>query len=230
MEKEKIRILIACEESQAITKAFRERGFVCYSCDLYTCSGGHPEWHINGDALPLITCGSHEFYTQDGVLHNEPMWDLVIAHPPCTYLTCTGNRWFDVSVYGEKAIKRWHDRKEAIDFFMKFTEIKCRWAIENPVGCMSTVYRTPDMYIQPYYFGDPNRKKTCLWVNGLPTLRKTNVVKPNIVPCGYGTMDKDYYDSFSLPPVERSKVRSKTFKGIADAIAQQWGDYLIKEC
>ena len=217
-------VLIACEESQAVCKAFRERGHEAYSCDIVDCSGGHPEWHIKWDALSVIN-GKCSFLTQDESIHRiDSKWDLLVAHPPCTYLTVTGNRWFDVEKYGEKAIQR--ERIDAEKFFLEFANAECeRIAIENPVGIMSTVYRKPDQIIQPYMFGDPFEKKTCLWLKNLPKLQKTDEVEPpprREFKSGK-TMPAWYADAFSLPKEERAKLRSKTFPGIAKAMAEQWG-------
>lgn len=145
-----MKVLIACEESQTVCKAFREKGHEAYSCDIVECSGGHPEWHIMQDVLPLIN-GNCEFYTCDGIHHViDGKWDLLIAHPPCTYLTVTGNRWFNVERYGEKAIQRAKDREEAVEFFMVFANADCdHICIENPVGTMSTRWRKADQIIQP---------------------------------------------------------------------------------
>ena len=174
-----MKVLIACEESQRVCAAFRELGHEAYSCDIVECSGGHPEWHIQGDCLPLIN-GNCEFETIDGEKHViEGKWDLIIAHPPCTFLTCTGNRWFNVERYGEKALKRIEDREEAVKFFMAFVNADCdKIAIENPVGVMSTRYRKPNQIIQPWMFGDAVEKKTCLWLKGLENLKPTDVVEP----------------------------------------------------
>lgn len=221
-----MKVLVACEESQAVCKAFRAKGNEAYSCDIQPCSGGHPEWHILGDVLPLLN-GKCEFTTCDGELHFiSDKWDLIIAHPPCTYLTVTGNRWFNVGRYGERAIQREKNRLNAVDFFMKFVNAVCsKIAIENPIGCMSTVYRKPDQIIQPYYFGDPERKSTCLWLKGLQPLQAINVVKPNIINYknGKSTDSPWHMETMKLPPSERSKARSKTFPGIAAAMADQWG-------
>lgn len=220
-----MKILVACEESQRVCIAFRERGHEAYSCDLQECSGGHPEWHIMCDALKILR-GGCEFTTMDGTRHSiDGRWDLIIAHPPCTYLTVTGNRWFNVEKYGEKAIQRYKDREEAVDFFMAFANADCeRIAIENPIGIMSKRYRKPDQIIQPYWFGNPARKATCLWLKGLPNLTPTNVVEPSLkqytkksgqtatFSADYGSGDKNH-----------SKRRSKTYFGIARAFAEQWG-------
>lgn len=222
-----MKVLIACEESQAVCKAFRENGHEAYSADLQECSGGHPEWHINCDCLPLLN-GNTRFVTEDGVLHEiKGKWDLIIAHPPCTYLTVTGNRWFNVDRYGEKAIQRLKDRNKAISFFLRFAMADCdRIAIENPVGIISSVWRKPDCIIQPYQFGDPFEKKTCLWLKGLPVLVPTNVVKPPERKkfASGKTMPAWYADAFKLPKEERAKLRSKTFEGVAQAMADQWGE------
>ena len=161
-------VLIACEESQAVCKAFREKGHEAYSCDIIECSGGHPEWHIMQDVIPLLD-GNCKFETTDGITHYiEGKWDMIIAFPPCTFLTVTGNRWFNVEKYGEKAIQRMKDREQAIDFFMQFVNAHCeRIAIENPIGGMSTRYRKPDQIIQPYEYGHHARKATCLWLKNL---------------------------------------------------------------
>ena len=224
-----INVLIACEESQAVCKAFRRRGFNAYSCDIQYCSGGCPEWHIQEDVTQLLN-GKQHFVTLDGAYHVVDEWDLIIAHPPCTYLTVTGNRWFNVERYGERALKRINERKKAIVFFMMFTNAKCKHiAIENPVGVMSTEWRKPEQIIQPYYFGEPFEKKTCLWLMGLPLLRSTNVVnpEPRIYFKSGKSMPAWYCKASNKSPSERSKERSKTFPGIAAAMAKQWGDYLI---
>ena len=158
-----MRVLVACEESQEVCKAFRARGHEAYSADLQECSGGHPEWHIQGDVLPLLD-GNCSFFTGGGQwTFIDGQWDLIIAHPPCTYLTVTGNRWFDVEKYGKKAEQRWRDRVDGAVLFMRFVSANCqRIAIENPVGIMGRAYRQADQTIQPYQFGDPFEKLTCL--------------------------------------------------------------------
>ncbi len=227
-----MKVLIACEESQRITIEMRKLGNECYSCDIDEPSGGHPEWHINQDVLPLLN-GNCEFTTMDGVFHKiEGEWDLIIVHPPCTYLTVSGNRWFNVEKYGDKARERMCLREEAYDFFMKFVNAKCvRIAIENPVGYMNTHYRKPDQIIQPYQFGDPERKTTCLWLKNLPKLIPTDIVNPNITNSttghsGYSSwhMDMQYIGKSKK---EHSKMRSKTFPGIAKAIAEQWDNLTL---
>lgn len=221
-----MKVLVACEESQRVCSAFRERGHFAFSCDIQECSGGHPEWHIKGDVLPLLN-GNCTFRTQDGVEWElKDRWDLIIAHPPCTHLTVTGNRWFNVEKYGDKAIQRMKDREEAIKFFMAFVSADCdKVAIENPVGVISRYWRKPDQIIQPYMFGDSAEKKTCLWLKGVEPLKPTNeVAPPERVRFESGkTMPKWYADAWHLPKEERSRLRSQTFPGIAKAMAEQWG-------
>ena len=205
-----MKVLVACEESQEVCKAFREKGHEAYSCDIIECSGGHPEWHLQQDVLPLL----------------KEKWDMIIAFPPCTYLTVTGNRWFNIDRYGEKAIQRHKDRKEAIDFFMAFANADCeRIAIENPVGIMSSEWRKPNQIINPWQFGDAFEKKTCLWLKGLPELTPTNIVEiPPRKKFDSGKSVPSWYaESWHLPKEERAKLRSKTFPGIARAMAEQWG-------
>lgn len=221
-----MKILVACEESQAVTIEFRKLGHEAYSCDIIECSGGHPEWHIMQDVLPLLD-GNCKFETVDGKCHDiDGKWDMIIAFPPCTYLTVTGNRWFDIERYGEKAKQRIKNREDAIKFFMMFAKADCeRIAIENPIGTMSTAWRKPDQIIHPYMFGDPERKSTCLWLKGLPTLKPTNIVEPKIIKYknGKGTDSHWHMNTMGLPSDERAKMRSKTFPGIAKAMAEQWG-------
>lgn len=222
-------VLVACEESQVVCKAFRERGHRAYSCDIQECSGGHPEWHIQGDVLPILG-GRCDVITMDGEVHTiRDRWDLIIAHPPCTHLTVTGNRWFDVQKYGDKALERYKDRYKSIVFFMYFVCADCdRIAIENPVGIMGTALRSADQIIQPWQFGHPTVKKTCLWLKGLPPLTPTDIVKVDasdvyeyVAKNGHIKHDSRNRSRCSL--ADRSKHRSKTFPGIAQAMAEQWG-------
>ena len=219
-----MKVLIACEESQIVCKAFRERGHEAYSCDIQEPSGGHPEWHIHGDAIAALDGGV--ITTMDGKQHDVCKWDLLIAHPPCTYLTVTGNRWFNEERYGDKARQRKELRNEAANFFMSFINADVdKIAVENPIGYMSTVYQKPSQIIHPYMFGDPARKATCLWLKGLPKLTPTDMVEPVIIHYqnGNGTDNPWHMDTLKLPPNERAKARSKTFPGIAAAMAEQWG-------
>ena len=221
-------VLIACEESQEVCKAFRAKGHQAFSCDILDCSGGFPEWHIKDDVLNVIN-GYVRFKTCDGVIHHNVYyfpWDLIIAFPPCTYLTVTGNRWFNIDKYGLKACERWNERSKAIKFFKVFTSCNCdKVAIENPIGVMSTEYSKPDQIIHPYMFGDPERKSTCLWLKNLNKLIPTNIVKPNIIKYknGKGTDSPWHMNTMGLPKDERARLRSKTFSGIANAMANQWG-------
>lgn len=206
-----MKILVACEESQRVCIAFREKGHEAYSCDIEPCSGGHPEWHIQDDVLK----------------HLGDNWDLVIAHPPCTYLTVAANKYYNVEKYGDKAKIRLYERQKAIEFFMEFVGqlFYCdKVAIENPIGIMSTYYKKPTQIIQPYQFGHRERKATCLWLKGLPPLQPTNIVEPDIIKHPSGKTDSRlHFETFKLPAKERSKMRSKTFEGIAKAMAEQWG-------
>ena len=217
-----MRVLVACEESQRVCIAFRERGHEAYSCDIQDCSGGHPEWHIKGDALEVIRGGT--VTTCDGLRHDIGKWGLLIAHPPCTYLTLAGNKWFKPE-FADRFPDRQKQRKDAVDFFMSIANADCsRIAIENPVGIMSSQWRKPDQYIEPYMFGDPEKKKTGLWLKGLPLLKPTNIVEPMIIHCKSGANEPRWHmETMHLPKEERSRVRSQTFIGIAKAMAEQWG-------
>jgi hypothetical protein len=196
----KLRVLIACEESQFVTKAFRERGHEAFSCDILPTSGSNPEWHIQGDVFYALF-RAHENDSIWYPIH----WDLVIAFPPCTDLAVSGARHF--------AEKKADGRQEkAIRFFMNFTGLECKWAIENPVGIMSTHYRKPDQIIQPWQFGHGETKATCLWLHGLPKLVPTNIVE--------GREQRIWKMG---PSPERAKMRSKTYEGVAKAMAEQWG-------
>lgn len=225
------KVLIACEESQAVCIAFREIGIETYSCDIQNCSGGHPEWHIIGDVL-LILNGRCSFNTEDGEEHSvDDRWDLIVAHPPCTRLCNSGQRWlyWGAEEYQEKKRK---EQKEAIDFFMKFVNADCdKIAIENPMGIMSTLYKKPSCTYNPYDFeGETECKKTCLWLKGLPPLRGT---RQTPLPKEERTNGiwKAHFDGKKLAwndPIT-AKYRSKTPVGVAKAIAQQYGKILLDE-
>lgn len=228
---DELKVLVACEESQRVCIEFCKLGHEAYSCDIEPCSGRHEEWHIQADVLPILN-GNCEFQTVDGTIHRiDGKWDMIIAFPPCTYLTVTGNRWFNVERYGEKAIQRHESRKEAIKFFMTFVNAGCeKIAIENPIGVMSTEYRKPNQIIQPYMFGDKARKATCLWLKGLNELQPTEIVDcGEIYLGGYSEnasanwAEKDGKILRWNDP-ETAKIRSKTFPGIAKAMAEQWGE------
>lgn len=192
-----MRVLVACEESQAVTKELRRLGHEAFSCDIEPCSGGHPEWHLQEDVTPLL----------------KQRWDMIIAFPPCTHLAVSGAAWFEQ--------KRKDGRQQAaIDFFMLFVNAECeRIAIENPVGIMSTIYKKPSQIVQPYEYGHMEQKKTCLWLKGLPLLQPTNNVYAQMTELPKNKRERLHY----LPPSpERAKLRSKTFPGIAKAMAEQW--------
>lgn len=198
------RVLVACEESQAVTSRLRRQGIEAYSCDLLPTSGNHPEWHIQADALEVV----------------KMEWDAVIAFPPCTHLSVAGARVFDAKIRDGRQYM-------GIGFFLAFTALDHvkHVAIENPIGIMSKIYRKPDQIIQPYEYGDPHEKKTCIWLKNLPLLQPTEIVEPE--PRNYASNGNNMpgwcYETSKLPPTQRSKARSKTFKGIADAMAKQWG-------
>lgn len=196
-----MKILVACEESQAVTIELRALGHEAYSCDIIECSGGHPEWHLQQDVVPLL----------------REKWDMIIAFPPCTHLAVSGVRHFKEKIADGR-------QQEGIDFFMLFANAECeKIAIENPVGIMSSKWKKPNQIINPYQFGDRFKKKTCLWLKGLPLLESTNIVNPEedfIYPNG------KRFPSWMMPKgvtkEERSKIRSKTFPGVAKAMAEQW--------
>lgn len=211
-------VLLACEESQRVCKEFRRLGHSAFSCDIIECSGGHPEWHIKQDVLPLLN-GNCEFMCEDGQIHSiKGKWDLIIAFPPCTHLAVSGSRWF---TEGKKPIELQY---EARDFFMKFANADCeKIAIENPVGRMSTYWRKPDQIINPWQFGDTTNKKTCLWLIGLPLLEETDVV-PQEKRTNEIWLSQFNGKSVAWGSDECKKLRSKTFSGIARAMAEQWGN------
>lgn len=238
-----MKVLVACEESQAVCKAFREKGHEAYSCDIIECSGGHPEWHIQGDVLPLLkrqdngNNGWHHlfFTTVDGVEHSVEKWDLIIAFPPCTHLAVSGARHFEK----KRADGR---QREGIEFFCQFLNADCeKIVIENPIGIISGDYipkwfpdlaekydlpRKQSQIIQPYEYGHPCKKSTCLWLKELPLLQSTEIVEPDLVSytCKSGknvTFSRHMVQGFENG--ERAKSRSKTFEGVAKAMAEQWG-------
>lgn len=201
-----MRVLIACEESQAVCIEFRKLGHEAFSCDIQPCSGDHPEWHIHGDVMNVLR---HDII--------RPEWDMVIAFPPCTDLAVSGARYFKQ----KQADGR---QQQSILFFEFFTHLKNRYvAIENPIGIMSSLYRKPDQIIQPWQFGHPESKSTCLWLNHrLPLLKPTDILTMpesgrwgNQTPSGQNRLG---------PSADRAKLRSKTYPGIAKAMAEQWGN------
>jgi hypothetical protein len=214
----KMNILIACEESQTITKEFRKLGYNAFSCDLLDCSGGHPEWHIKKDAIEEAYSGKY---------------DMMIAHPPCTYLAVSGARWL-YNKDGSKNKERWKNQKLALEFVKKLMNAPInKIAVENPVSVISTQIRKPDQIIQPWQFGDKAQKTTCLWLKNLPILKHTKIVEKGefiewIDKNGKKKKQAKWYlDALSKAKTddERRTLRSKTFPGIARAIANQWGVY-----
>jgi site-specific DNA-cytosine methylase len=205
-----MKILLACEESQAVCKEFRKKGHEAFSVDLLECSGPHPEWHLQGDVLEII---------KDG-------WDMMIAFPPCTHLAVSGARHFEKKI----ADGRQNAGKE---FFMKMINANIpKIAVENPIGIMSSVYRKPDQIIHPYYFGDPYSKSTCLWLKNLPKLTHVSEKDSPLFPAEVTHVDKGEFVTFSSgkrmakwynEASGNGHVRSKTFPGIAKAMAEQWG-------
>lgn len=196
-----MKILVACEESQAVTIELRKLGHQAYSCDIQPCSGGFPQWHLQQDVLPLL----------------KQKWDMIIAFPPCTHLCVTGSRWF---TEGKKPIELQY---QARDFFMEFANADCpKIAIENPVGKMSTYYKKPTQIINPWQFGHTTNKKTCLWLKGLSPLIPTEII-PKEQRTNEIWQSKFNGKYISWSSSECKKLRSKTFPGIAKAMAQQWG-------
>ncbi len=207
----KIKVLIACEESQTVCKAFRQLGYEAYSCDLQDCSGGHPEWHIKGDAL-----------------ENAYSWkyDLMIAHPPCTYMSKAGARWMYPTA-GNIDESRLQKAMEAKDFFMKLLNAPIEFiAVENPLPLKIVGLPTPTQIIQPYEYGHPYSKKTLLWLKNLPKLKHTKIVddyKPYL-PSNTGGVNRGQKHSRGI--AKNAKESSKTFEGVAMAMAIQWGNYI----
>ena len=204
-----MRVLVACEYSGKVRDAFIRGGHDAMSCDLAPTDVPGP--HYEGDVMDIITDN----------------WDLLIAFPPCTYLTLTGNKWFKPE-FADRFPERHQQRKDAIDFFMKIANMPIpRIAIENPIGIMSSHYRKPDQIIQPWQFGFPTTKATCLWLKNLPLLKPTNIVEKGevVISKSGNRMSKWYYETSKLPLKNgaRAKARSVTFQGVADAMADQWG-------
>jgi site-specific DNA-cytosine methylase len=205
-----VKVLVGCEFSQVVTKAFRDRGHEAYSCDLLPTEG-NPDWHIQGDVFEAI---------------KQVQPELGIFHPPCTYLTLAGNRWF-LPKYKERYPKREQQRLEAIEFVKQLASANIkRIAIENPLGVLSTCWREPTQIIQPYWFGDAQRKTTCLWLKNLPHLKATKLVKPKLILCKDGKWYSEYHvKTFNMNGKVRGHERSRTFPGLANAMADQWGNY-----
>ena len=213
-----MRVLVACEESQRVCLAFREHGYEAYSCDTQPCSGGHPEWHIQGDCIPEVLYGGY---------------NLIIAHPPCTYLSVVGNALLSPKCEPEALTERWRKRVDAAVFFMRILESDCPYiAIENPRGCMNTAYRKPDQTIHPYMFAsdihdEENyiKKRTCLWLKGLPLLKTNNLPEPQYTEHWSNGKAKTWTERLGS---NKDNQRAKTFPGVANAMAAQWGEYVAK--
>ena len=225
-------VLIACEESQAVCIEFRKRGHIAFSSDIQKCSGGHPEWHIVGSCFDVINGGM--FVTESGELIEIKKWDMLIGHPPCTYLSFVGERWFDYK-YFPKNLDSWIKRFEAAEFFVEMWNCGIeKICLENPMGWINAILPHTQI-IHPYYFGDECSKRTCLWVKGLPPLlhtkiegnlfgdEKTHVFKGEMSKNGSGSEALFGLHTLALSQQERSKLRSKTFPGIAKSMAYQWG-------
>ena len=216
-----MKILVACEESQAVTIELRKLGHEAYSCDIEPCSGGFPEWHLQQDVIPLL----------------KEKWDMIIAFPPCTYLTSAGTRHYSLRMNPpEKVVARIKERETAAQFFMAFANADCpRIAIENPVGYMNTHWRKPNQIIHPYYFGDSAEKRTCLWLKGLPELQPTKMLpkpEPMYICQGEKCKGKSIGWCEGMRGIKggqkaRAAARSKTFPGIARAMAEQWAGECI---
>jgi hypothetical protein len=211
-----MRVLVACEESQSVTKAFRKLGHEAFSCDLLPCSGGHPEWHYQQDVFEVIDKG----------------WDLMIAHPPCTYLAVSGARWLYNSD-GSKNEERYRNQAEGLDFVKRLMDAPIKYkAIENPISVISSMIMKPTQIVQPWMFGDEAQKSTCLWLFNLPKLEATDIVGKGEFIEFIGSNGKKkkqpkwYFDALkeAKTPEQRRTLRSKTFEGIANAMAQQWGN------
>lgn len=246
-----MKVLVACEESQRVCTAFREKGHEAYSCDIVECSGGHPEWHIQGDVFPVLNPTMHivktykyygyHFFTMDGVERCvEGKWDMIIAFPPCTHLAVSGAAWFEK----KRADGR---QRDGIEFFCQFLNADCeKIVIENPIGIISGKYiqqhfpglaekynlpKEPTQIIHPWMFGDNYSKSTCLWLKGVPPLAPIVTEQPELewfewVDGKTGKKKRQpkwFADAWKLPAEERAKVRSKTFSGVAKAMADQWG-------
>lgn len=216
-----MKVLIACEESQRVCIAFRNRGHEAYSCDIQEPSGGHPEWHILGDALRVIEGG--KVTTMDGQAHGVGRWDLLIAHPPCTYLSKAGGSRLRIN--GEIQQERFGKGVEAKRFFMRLYDAPIgKIAVENPVPLKIFGLPRYSQIVQPYMFGEPFMKTTCLWLRGLPPLKATDTVQPTEKWVSSSDHRKEKRkDRWSASGRRSAKERSKTFPGIAEAMAEQWG-------
>lgn len=238
-----LNVLVACEESQRVCAEFRRLGFNAYSCDLLKCSGGHPEWHFNCDVFEIIKNKGGKLQNGESAYINGE-WNLMVAHPPCTFLAVSGARWFyhpdDKNLPSDQRRphprfpNRRKDQEEGKHFFISLAETSIEHiAIENPIGIMNTQWRKPEQIVQPYFFGDEASKTTCLWLKNLPLLKPTKMVgKGEWITLSSGKrLPKWYSDALTKAktPEERRNLRSKTFPGFAKAVAEQWGEFLIDE-
>ena len=225
-------VLVACEESQRVCAAFRERGHNAFSCDILPCSGGHPEWHIQGDVLKILNPSSYfpyfydciRFRTTDGFDHEiKGKWDMIIAHPPCTYMSKAGARWMFPKA-GQISQERLKLAIEAKEFFFQFINADCdKICVENPVPLKIVGLPLPTQKIHPYQYGHPYSKCTCLWLKGLPQLEPTNIIKDYkpYLPSNTGGFSRGQGGSRGV--AHDAKTASKTFEGVARAMAEQWG-------
>lgn len=218
-------VLVACEESQRVCKAFRDKGHIAFSCDIIDTSGNNPEWHIKGDVLPLLN-GFCTFKTCDGVEHSvNQKWDMIIAFPPCTYLTTAGA----VRLYPQKGVinpERFELGKQAAIFFKTILGADCeKIVVENPTPMKIFELPKYNQVIEPYMFGEPYKKRTCLWLKGVAPLEPTEIITENIVSWvnGGSKNSKGEKRKGSFTGFRNPKMRSKTFQGIANAMAAQWG-------
>lgn len=231
----KLKVLVACEESQAVCKAFREKGHVAYSCDIVECSGGKPQWHIKQDVIPLLN-GNCSFVTMDGKPHSiRGSWDIIIAHPPCTWFSNATmvnlGRKDNPKVFNEKWREEFFKKQDkAFKFFLSIWNCNCQHiAIENVVGWLNTHFRKPTQIIQPFYFNEPFRKATCLWLYNLPLLKPTGIVEPTSKWVRHTLKKKNDLIGYTYKGVYGSKMRSTTFRGIAKAMAEQWSEYVLNK-
>ena len=225
MENKRLKILVGCEESQSVTIALRKLGHDAFSCDLLSCSGGHPEWHFKNDIFKAINGGI--ILNELGQWIEVDSWDILICFPPCTDLAVSGARHFERKIADGS-------QQKSIEFFMALANCNIpKIAIENPIGIMSKIWRKPDQIIQPWMFGDKAQKSTCLWLKGLPKLKPTNIVeKGEFFEFTSKKGEKKrmpmwYYKALqdAKTPEQRRTLRSKTFQGIADAMAEQWSNF-----
>jgi hypothetical protein len=235
-----MRILVACEESQAITKELRKLGHDAFSCDLLSCSGGHPEWHFQEDVFKIIE--NHGGILQSGDKNiSTNQWEMMIAHPPCTFLAVSGARWYyhpedkDMPFKNRRPHPRFpnraNDRDEALEFFIKLCEAPIeKIAVENPIGIVNTKHEKPTQIVHPWMFGDEASKATCLWLKNLPLLTPTKIVGKGerVILKSGKSLPKWYSEALTKAktPAERRTLRSKTFEGMAKAMAFQWTNIL----